>query len=151
MSASREIFNKDTLISFIINLSVFVIVWRILSGSLFSGFSNIFEKRGELVDGQRKRAQAFRLESEKLEREYEFRINAERAEIKKNLESVVTETEIKQRKLIERAREVSAVEINQARKRIAEEAERVRENLKKEIPTIAVQMASRIIGRELSL
>lgn len=151
MSSSQEIFNKDILINFIINLTVFIIVWRVLAGSLFSAFSNTFEKRREMVDGQKKSAAELRLKSEELAREYEFRISTEKAEIKKTIETVITETEANQRKYIQSAREVAAAELEEARKRISEEAEKVREKLKKDVPSIAVKMASRVIGRELSL
>ncbi len=148
---SQGIFNNDILISFIINLSVFVIVWRVLAGSLFLPFSETFEKRRELVDGQKKRAAELRLKSEEIAKEYELRINTEKAEIKKTIESAITQAEATQRRYIQSARESAANEINEARKRIQEEAEKVREELKKEVPTIAVRMASRVIGRELIL
>lgn len=151
MSSSQEIFNKDILINFIINLTVFVIVWRILAASLFSAFSDTFEKRREMVDGQKKKAQALHLKSEEVAREYELRISTEKAEIKKTIETVITETEVTQRKYIQSARETTAAELNETRKKISEEAEKVREKLKKDVPSIAVKMASRVIGRELSL
>lgn len=147
----QGIFNKDTLISFIINLSVFIIVWRVLSVSLFSAFSETFEKRQELVDGQKKRAAEIRLKSEEIEKEYELRISTERAEIKKTIEAAITEAEATQRRYIQSARESAANEINEARKKIRDEAEKVREELKREIPAIAIKMASRVIGRELNL
>jgi len=151
MSGSQEIFNKDTLINFIINLSVFVIVWRILADFIFSAFGATFERRKEMVDGQKKKAQELHLKSEEVTREYELRISAEKTTIKKIIESVIAETETTQKKHIQLAREVAASELDRARKRIAEEAEKTREELKKDIPSIAIKMASRVIGRELSL
>jgi F-type H+-transporting ATPase subunit b len=151
MSGSQGIFNNDILINCIINLTVFIIVWRVLAASLFSPFSNAFEKRKELVDGQKKKAQALRARAEEIAKEYELRIIAEKAEIKKTIERIIADAEVTQRKIIQQAREVAAEELNETRKRIYEEAEKVREKLKNEVPSIAVKMASRVIGREVNL
>ncbi len=151
MSDSQEILKNEILISFIINLSVFIVVWRVLAGSLFSTFSNTFEKRREMVDGQRKRSQTLRLQSEEIAKEYELRISTEKAEIKKTIEKMLAESEAAQRRHIQSAREDAGRELDEARKRIKEEAKRVREDLEKEVPSIAVKMVSKVIGREVSL
>ncbi len=147
----EEILKNEILVSFIINLSVFIIVWRVLGWSLFSAFSDTFEKRREMVEGQKKRALALRLQSEEIAKEYELRISTEKAEIKKIIEKMLAESEVAQRKHIQSAREVAARELDEARKKIMEEAERVRESLRKEVPSIALRMASKVIGREVSL
>jgi len=151
MSNSSGIFDRNTLVSFLFNLSVFIIVWKVLSSSLFSTFSKVFQKREELIEGQKKKAEELHREADRVVLEFESRISTEKISIKKQVESLLQQAEASSRAIIQSAREEAARELENTRKKIMEEANRIRENLRKEVPSIALKMASRVVGRDLSL
>lgn len=127
----------------------FVIVFVILSKVAFPRLNTILDDRRDAIQGKMEEAEARLQEAEESKRDYEASIQDARGEASRIIDEAKSQAEQVRANLVEQAEQEAATIRERARADAAAERERTLSELRSEVGTLSVELASRIVGKEL--
>ena len=127
----------------------FIIVFVLLAKFAFPSAAKALKDRTDKIRGDIEFAEKDREEAARLVADYRQQISAAREESTRILQDARRTAEQVRAELKERAEEESARMIERAREDIAGERERAIAEIRREVGSLAVDLASRVIGESL--
>ena len=133
-----------------IQLGLFAIIAIVASQLIFKPYLKMRGERAEGTEGARQKAAAMQAEADANLADYESKLATARARANDERRKLRTETAAYQRDLADKTR-AEIVEANaSADAKVAAESSAARETLLPKAPEIGQQIASRLLGREVS-
>jgi len=136
--------------SVLYQIILFLVLWLILSKILFRPYLNLLEKRERQTSGARHAAADLEQEGARLKAQYEERIARAQAAGGAAKEAILQEARQRREQVLGQARQEAASTLEQARREIASQMEKEHELAVAEVKTVAQQMASKILGRNVA-
>lgn len=130
-------------------LVAFTIVFVILSKVAFPRLNTLLDDRRDAIQGKMEEAEARLQEAEASKRDYEASIDDARGEAARIIDDAKSQAEQVRANLVEQAEQEAANIRERARTDAAAERERTLSELRSEVGTLSVELASRIVGKEL--
>ncbi len=140
----------DLNFTIIIQLAVVLSLMIILSRVAFKPFLNLLQARRERIEGAEARARDLELRAEKLIEQYREAISAAQAQGATLREELRKESLAKDMEILQKAMEEANQTVQQMQKKIAEETESARAELRRQAQSLSREIAARILGRSLS-
>ncbi|MEK9196326.1 MAG: F0F1 ATP synthase subunit B [Patescibacteria group bacterium] len=136
--------------AFVIQFLTFLIVFYVLKRYVFAKVVDILDKRQQTLEQGIKSAQDMTTQKEKLEKE----VAKLKTEARAQADDILRETRAQSEDILSKA-ELSATAktdkmIDDAKKKIVEESERSRRNLKSEIVSLVVDTTEKLIGKKVN-
>ncbi len=133
-----------------VQLAIFFIAFFILRELVFKPMMTLFDAREEAIDGARKEAKA--MEQEALDKGVTFdeemrKVRLEAGEERDKLRGEGLRLE---REMLDKVRNETNQVLADAEKKMTAEAAKVRTELESQIPLIAKQIATQLLGREVN-
>src|SRR5262244_755979 len=129
---------------------LFLILWAILSKVLFHPYLSLLDERERKTAGALREAGELEREGERLRVEYEEKIAQAQAAGYAAKEAIVREANSQREKLLAQAREESAHLLENARAEVRAQMDKERQLAVAEAETIAREMVSKILGRNIN-
>ena len=129
---------------------LFVVLWLVLKPVLFDPMLKLFEEREKRIDGAKLRARGIDQESLEAERKYEAAIAKVRADAAVERDRLRGEGAKAEADLLSKVRVETAKVLDEGRARITADATAARTALLREAPVLAIDMAHKALGREVS-
>jgi F-type H+-transporting ATPase subunit b len=136
-----------TFIAQFLLFTMFVIVLRPL---LFDPLLRVFEEREKRTEGAKAEAREMDAKAGDLLTRYEAELEKVRREANQEREKLRKEAKDLEAKIMAEARAESARILDTGKARIAAEVEQMRKELAEAQPALAAEIASRVLGREVS-
>lgn len=127
----------------------FAIVFYILSKFAFPRLNTMLDDRRAAIQGKMEEAESRLQEAEQSKREYEESIRDARGEAARIIDEAKSQAEQVRANLVEQAEQEAAQIRERARADAAAEHDRTLSQLRGEVGALSVELASRIVGREL--
>lgn len=127
----------------------FAIVFFILSKFAFPRLNTMLDDRRAAIQGKMEEAESRLQEAEQSKREYEESIRDARGEAARIIDEAKSQAEQVRANLVEQAEQEAAQIRERARADAAAEHDRTLSQLRGEVGELSVELASRIVGREL--
>ncbi len=137
----------DLTVLFMVGL--FVFLWIVLKPLLFDPMLKLFEERERRIDGAKLLARKIDQKSAGALTEYEAGMQKGRAEANIEREKIRAEGLKKEAEILARVRAETAKTMEEGRVKMRAEVEKARAGLNAEMPSIAMDFASRALGREV--
>jgi F-type H+-transporting ATPase subunit b len=112
-------------------------------------FKQVLEERREKIQGEMEKAEATRVEAEKLQEDYRTQLAGAREEANKVIEEARATAEQLRRDLQTKAEEEAQATVARAQEEIHAERDRAFQELRAQIGSIAVELAERVVGASL--
>ncbi len=148
--ASGADVNVDFDLSFVAQIALFGLFILILKPILFDPLLKLFEEREKLTDGARADARAMDERAGELVAKFESELEKVRQDAARDRERLRAETAKLEHQMMEAAKADAARILDEGRAQIAGEIEALRKELHASRPALARQIASTLIGREVS-
>jgi F-type H+-transporting ATPase subunit b len=133
----------------IVGLVAFVLLFLFLRAKVFPIFERVFAERTEAIEGSIAKAQQDRAEAKALLERYQ----AQLADARDEAGRIRTEAQSQRAEIVEEARVEARTEaqriLESATAQIASERQQALAELRREVGTLAVDLASRIVGESL--
>jgi F-type H+-transporting ATPase subunit b len=133
----------------IVGIVAFTLLFLFLRAKVFPVFEKTFHDRAESIEGAIAAAQKDRTEAQQLKQQYERQL----AEARDEAGRIRTEAQAQRAEIVEAARAEGAAErqriIDAGAAQIASERQQALSELRREVGTMAVDLASRIVGESL--
>lgn len=136
--------------SLILQILNFIILVWILNRFLFKPLSAFLTKRAEGIKQSLDEAKAAREEAAKMQQEYQARMLAIQREAEAKREEALRQVEEERRRLLAASREEAERLVGEARAQIEREVERAKAVLREEAVTLSLQVAERVLRRDLT-
>ena len=136
--------------SLLLQVGLFLVLMLALKPLLFDPMLKLFEERERRIEGAKVQARRIDEKSAGALREYETKMAAARAQANAEGDKVRAEGAKAEAELLTKVRATTAAALEDGKTKAQEEAARVRATLKAEAQTIARELASRALGREVS-
>lgn len=133
----------------IVGLIAFLVLFFFTWKWLLPRFRQVLDERRTQIQGEMERAEAQRREADELLERYRQQLAGAREEANRIVEEARTTAEEMRRDLQTRAEEQAQATIERAQEEIRAERDRVFEELRAQVGTIAVELASRVVEKEL--
>jgi F-type H+-transporting ATPase subunit b len=130
-------------------MGLFLFLMLTLKPLLFDPMLKVFALREQRTDGAKAEARELQEQAGELLRQYEVelvRVNQVAAEERQRLRAETSKLEAE---ILEEARKATARIVEDGRRRIEEEVNRIRFDLGKESERVSQQIVSRVLGREV--
>jgi F-type H+-transporting ATPase subunit b len=137
-------------LTFVAQFVLFTAFVTVLKPLLFDPLLKVFEERERRTDGAKKEAREMDAEAGDLLTRYEAELEKVRAEAGREREKLRAETAQIEAKIMMEARAEAARIIETGRARVQTEVAEMRRDLGRARPELASQIASRVLGREVS-
>lgn len=134
---------------FVMGFVAFALLMAFMFKFAFPKLNATLEERGAAIQGKMEEADARLNEAEASKRAYESEIADAKGEANRIIEEARTTAEQLKAEVLERAEVEAAQIVERAQADIAGERERVVQDLRSQVGTISVELASRIVEREL--
>jgi len=142
------IINLD--VSLILQIVNFIILIWILNRYLFQPLSAFLAKRSEGIKQSLDEAKGAREEAARMQQEYQARMVAIQREAEARREEALRQVEEERRRLLVASRDEAEHLVGQARAQIEREVERAKATLQEEAVTLSLQVAERVLRRNLT-
>ena len=133
----------------IVGIIAFVLLFLFLRAKVFPLFERVYAERTEAIEGSIDKAQADRAEAQALLERYQAQLAGARDEAGR----IRTEAQTQRAEIVEEARVEARTEaariLESAQAQIASERQQALAELRREVGTLAVDLASRIVGESL--
>lgn len=133
----------------IVGIIAFVLLLWFLSKKVYPAFERVYAERAEAIEGSIEKAQQDRTEAQALLERYQ----AQLAEAREEAGRIRTEAQTQRAEIVEEARVEARAEaqriVESANAQIASERQQALAELRREVGTLAVDLASRIVGEAL--
>jgi F-type H+-transporting ATPase subunit b len=136
--------------TFLVQAGLFLAVMAIATPLLFRPFLRMREQRSEGIEGARAEAERLSAEAGTRLADYESRLAQARARTQEERRGIRSEAIERQTQITQKARDEATSTFATARERIAKETEAARQELMPRAADLATQMASKLLGREVS-
>lgn len=130
-------------------LVAFLLLLLFMSKFVFPRVGTMLDERRAEIEGKMEAADAKLVEAEQARRSYEASIADARGEANRIVEEARAAAEAVRSELVSRAEAEAAAIVERARADVAGERERVLQELRGQVGAISVELAERIIEREL--
>ena len=137
-------------LTIVYQIILFLILWAILSKVLFHPYLSLLDERERKTAGALREAGELEREGERLRVEYEEKIAQAQAAGYAAKEAIVREANSQREKLLAQAREESAHLLENARAEVRAQMDKERQLAVAEAETIAREMVSKILGRNIN-
>lgn len=127
-----------------------LILCAIVKRLLFRPVQAILQKREEQIAEDYRAAEGARAEAQALRQKYEQKLEAARAEAGELLDTAARRAAEREEAMLREAREQAGAVAERARRELEREQEQARSALKREISGIAIDLAERVVEREIS-
>jgi F-type H+-transporting ATPase subunit b len=134
----------------VVGLVAFGILCYVLLRFVFPRMEQTFEARIEAIEGGMKRAESAQAEANQLLDQYKAELAEARADATRIRQQARADAESVRQDLLASVREESDRILATGKEQLAAERQRVRRELRAEVGTIAVDLASRIVGESLA-
>jgi len=122
------------------------LIW-IMNIVLYKPIRNMLLKRKSEVDGLNKNIDGLSIEAGAKNKEYDDGIRGARAEGMKRRDALVQDASTEEKGIIARINEDAQAEMAKVREQIAQDAEKVKTSLLKEVDMFANEIGKKILGR----
>jgi F-type H+-transporting ATPase subunit b len=136
--------------TFIVQMVVFGLLVLLLKPLLFDPVLKIFEQREERTEGAKAAARHMQEKAGELLRRYERELERVGRVATEERERLRTETARLEAEILNEARAVTSETIEQGRRKLESEVAAIRFNLGKQSEILARDIATRVLGREVS-
>ena len=136
--------------SVVYQIVLFLVLWFVLSKVLFRPYLKLLEEREGKTAGARHDAADLEREGARLKAQYEERIAQAQAAGGLAKESIVQEARQRREQVLSQARQEATATLEQARREVASQLAREQQLAATEVATVARQMASKILGRNVA-
>jgi F-type H+-transporting ATPase subunit b len=142
--------NVDVDLSVLAQIALFGFFIVVLKPVLFDPLLKLFEEREKLTDGARANARSMDERAAELLSKFESEIEKVRREAALERDRLRAETAKLEAKMMEEAKADAARILSTGREQIAQEVGALRSDLVASRPALAQQIASKLLGREVS-
>jgi F-type H+-transporting ATPase subunit b len=149
LAAAPQAINVDFDLTFVVQIVLFAALTFVLKPLLFDPMLKVFEARERLIDGVKSQARHIDEKSAGALAEYEKKMNEARAIGNAEREKVRSEGVRREQEILGVVREATTRTLEDGKRAMAAEAERVRSALHVEVTGIAQELAARVLGREV--
>jgi len=137
-------------LSFLAQCLLFTFFVVLLKPLLFDPLMKVFEEREKRTEGAKAEAREMDKQAADLQTEYEAELEKIRREASREREELRAETAKLEAKIMAEARAESVKILEAGKAKIAAEVEALRKELDKQTPALAAEIASKVLGREVS-
>jgi F-type H+-transporting ATPase subunit b len=142
--------NVDVDATLFVQLALFVVLLLVLKPLLFDPMMKLFEEREKRIEGTRHKASKVDEKSAKALAEYEQICAAAREAGGAERDKIRAEGVRRESELLGQVRAATAMTLEQGRGAIASEAKTARAELKSAATSLGRELASRVLGREVT-
>ena len=136
--------------SFLIQLGIFFVAFLILRSLVFRPVMELFDKREAAMGGSKGLADQLQKDADAAREKFESQLRAVRQKANEDRDKRRAEAQQLARELTERARRESTSQLNAAKARLDMEAREASGKAEAEIPTLARQVAEKLLGRSVN-
>lgn len=151
---STAILAEGSIIDFDGTLLVHIVIWFVaffmLRALVFKPMVALFEAREAAIDGARAEARQMEKDAAKKADAFEEEMRQVRIEAGAERDKLRQEGLRLERTVLEKVQKETQASIASAEKRLEQEAAQIRQEIHATIPGLARQMASKLLGREVS-
>ncbi len=133
-----------------VQLLIFFAAFFILKALVFKPMMKLFDAREEAIEGARHEARALTREAAQKGESFEDEMRDVRREAGEERDKLRAEGLRLEREMLEKVRAETAETLAAAEKKMKEEADTVRTEMKTQVPILAKQIATQLLGREVS-
>jgi F-type H+-transporting ATPase subunit b len=135
--------------SFLVQLALFVGLMLILKPILFDPMLKLFEEREKRIDGAKLQARRIDEKSATALAKYEGEMARARAAAGADRDKIRAEAQKREQEILASVRSVTSKTLEDGKRAAQAEAEKARAGLKGEAVSMARDLASRVLGREV--
>lgn len=135
--------------TFLVQLVLFAAFFLVLKPLLFEPLLRVFEEREKRTEGAKKEAREMDLKAGDIGARYEAELEKVRRAAGLEREKVRHEVARLEARIMAEARAESTRIIDDGKKKIEAEVATLRSDIDKQIPELAAQIATRVLGREV--
>jgi F-type H+-transporting ATPase subunit b len=128
----------------------FVILFVFLAKFVFPQIRKMFEQRTERIKGQLEAADRSKQEADQLLEQYRAQLADARAEVQRIIDEGKRTAEAVRQEMVSRAEQDAQEIVGRARADVAGERDRAVQELRTTVGELSLQLASRVIDRELT-
>jgi F-type H+-transporting ATPase subunit b len=133
----------------LIQMANFLVLLLILNKFLYKPILNLLDERRRRLEDSEKLVSDLKEKTSRQWEQYEAELQRARISALAEREKLKAEGSEAERKLLEEAREQASKLMHEARRRLDEESQKAREVLKAQAQTLGLEMAEKILGRQL--
>ena len=137
-------------ISVVYQIVFFLVLWFVLSKVLFRPYIKLLEEREAKTAGASHDAADLEREGARLKAQYEERIAQAQAGGGAAKEAILQEARQRREQVLSQARQEATATLEAARREVASQLAREQQLAATEVATVARQMASKILGRNVA-
>jgi F-type H+-transporting ATPase subunit b len=134
----------------VFQLATFFLVYLVLRATVFGPMLKLFDARDTAIDGAKHKARELESDAEEQLREFEAKVKAAKVEAAAERDRLRQDGQRLERELVARARTEADKTMEDASRRMNEEASAVRAHMKESVPQMASQIAEKLLGRKAS-
>jgi F-type H+-transporting ATPase subunit b len=134
---------------FIVGGLAFLLLFFILQRTAYPRMNQALKERTSNIEGKLEKAEQERQEAEKLLRQYRDKLASAEEETQRIIEQARADAERVRRDLRSKAEAEAEREIERARQAIRQERNQAVQELRREVGTLAVELATRVVGDSL--
>ncbi len=132
---------------FFVQVPLFLALWMVLYRLWFGPALKVIHERAKRSEGAIAEARTVQAEAERLRAEHAAALAATRVEAQREVQEMLRQAEVEQRRVIDTATQEAHRHLAEARSQIAEEVATARRSLRSEVEAIAREVARTIVGR----
>lgn len=136
---------NELIVGIIAFLVLFALLWRVA----LPRANQVLKERSENIEGKLEHAERERQRAEELLREYRTRLASAEQEAQRIIDEARANAERLRRDLMAKAEQEADRAINQGREAIRGERDRAMRELRTEVGSLAVELATRVVGDSL--
>jgi F-type H+-transporting ATPase subunit b len=136
--------------SVVYQIVIFLLLWIILSKLLFRPYLNLLDQRERRTTGAQHDSTDLQYEGARLRAQYEEKIAQAQAAGYAAKEAILQEARQQREKVLTQVREDTMRILEEVRRELASQVQRERQVVADEVRTIAQEMASKILGRNVA-
>jgi F-type H+-transporting ATPase subunit b len=133
----------------LIQMANFLVLLLILNKFLYKPILNLLDERRRRLEDSEKLVSDLKEKTSRQWEQYEAELQRARISALAEREKLKAEGSEAERKLLEEARDQASKLMHEARRRLDEESQKAREVLKAQAQTLGLEMAEKILGRQL--
>jgi len=133
----------------LIQMANFLVLLFILNKFLYKPILNLLDERRRRLEDSEKLVSDLKEKTSRQWEQYEAELQRARISALAEREKLKAEGSEAERKLLEEAREQASKLMHEARRRLDEDSQKAREVLKTQAQTLGLEMAEKILGRQL--
>jgi F-type H+-transporting ATPase subunit b len=135
--------------SFFVQLAIFFVAFFMLKGLVFGPVMRLFDARSAAMEGSKESAAQMTAQADQTRESFETQLRSVRQKANEERDKRRAEAQQLARELTEKARRENAALLSAARSRLDMEARDARTKAQAEVPTLAKQIAEKLLGRSV--